>query len=552
MFIEYKTVNNIEYASVTSSVRVKGKVIKDGRTNLGRVIDKEKHIFKNRKLGLFTYDIETDTYGTVDAEFQEPNTRRKTKYRNREILDVEFGSVFLFDKFLNFKQIWKLIDAIGYKNKDSLHALISYYCISKYSNRLAELWWSYSYARVIYPNAQMTSQRISELLEDLGSEEAKHLFFKAYYEYLKREAETDSNKNKQNENKLETSGLTNDVIENGILIDSTGLQNSCNLPITAISNHNGKINEEIRLIYVVQQDTGMPLFFRYIAGNVIDATTIKSTIAELKANGVNTSFAILDAGYYNGKNADILYDAKISFISRMHSNFKIYKECVSKYRQELEVADNLVVYNGRMVYIKCCECKIGENCDHTAYAYLCLDCTMKREEEFHLSERLGDKSDLTTTDIHESRSNMGLFMLISTRRISKEKLLPIYYTRNQVEDIFKLCKGECKILPLNIRKEETFRGHLLITFISTVIMKLIFEKIKSYNITLESLFMILDHQRAKLYDNTIIVDECTKLMNHIYNKIFKIVCPTEIKYTAPKDLSAIVQEIGVDMISQPS
>ena len=83
-------------------------------------------------------------------------------------------------------------------------------------------------------------------------------------------------------------------------------------------------------------------------------------------------------------------------------------------------------------------------------------------------------------------------------------------------------------------------------------MKLIFEKIKSYNITLESLFMILDHQRAKLYDNTIIVDECTKLMNHIYNKIFKIVCPTEIKYTAPKDLSAIVQEIGVDMISQPS
>ena len=42
MFIEYKTVNNIEYASVTSSVRVKGKVIKDGRTNLGRVIDKEK------------------------------------------------------------------------------------------------------------------------------------------------------------------------------------------------------------------------------------------------------------------------------------------------------------------------------------------------------------------------------------------------------------------------------------------------------------------------------------------------------------------------------
>ena len=128
----------------------------------------------------------------------------------------------------------------------------------------------------------MASQRISEALVDIGSEEAKRNFFKEYFEFLaKRNDADDSN-----------------GIDDGILIDSSGIPNSAHFPLTAINNHNGIISEELRLMYVVQQHTGMPLFFRYVAGNVIDVSTITRTIAELKANGINTKFAILDAGYY--------------------------------------------------------------------------------------------------------------------------------------------------------------------------------------------------------------------------------------------------------------
>ena len=51
MFIEYKMINNIEYAMLVSSVRVDGKVKKGKRINLGRVIDKQKSIYKNREHG---------------------------------------------------------------------------------------------------------------------------------------------------------------------------------------------------------------------------------------------------------------------------------------------------------------------------------------------------------------------------------------------------------------------------------------------------------------------------------------------------------------------
>lgn len=149
--------------------------------------------------------------------------------------------------------------------------------------------------------------------------------------------------------------------------------------MTAVNNHSGVINEELRLIYVVQQHTGMPLFFRYVAGNVIDVSTITRTIAELKATGVNTEFAILDAGYYTGANADVLLDSSISFMDRMKSNFKVYKKIVNEHLNGLMVKENAVIYNKRLIYIKCVPCKIGEKENRKAYAYLCKDMTAYSE-----------------------------------------------------------------------------------------------------------------------------------------------------------------------------
>ena len=69
----------------------------------------------------------------------------------------------------------------------------------------------------------------------------------------------------------------------GILVDPAGPSDSCHLPVTVISNHNGQAGEEVRLTCVVQRDTGLPLLFRHVAGNAIDVSTITRTIAALGA-----------------------------------------------------------------------------------------------------------------------------------------------------------------------------------------------------------------------------------------------------------------------------
>lgn len=57
MYINYKLKDGIEYAMVVTSVRKGASVTKEKPLYLGRVIDKEHGIFKNRVRGIYKYDI---------------------------------------------------------------------------------------------------------------------------------------------------------------------------------------------------------------------------------------------------------------------------------------------------------------------------------------------------------------------------------------------------------------------------------------------------------------------------------------------------------------
>ena len=510
MYINYKTIRGIEYGTAMKSVRTGSKVSKDDQVYLGRVIDKERNIFKSRERGIFAYNIAINAFESVPAEHIEPKLQRKTKYPVRPKLIVSFGDVYLLEKYVRKCGFINAIDATNFRNKDTLHALFSYYILSAHANCHAEDWWDLTYARILYPKAQMSSQRISDALADIGSEDAKRGFFKEYFRFL---------------NRCETANTANDStgMDDGILIDSSGLPNAIHFPLTAVNTHNGVVSEEVRLIYVVQQKTGLPLFFRYVAGNVIDVSTLTRTIAELKANGINTKFAILDAGYYTGKNADALLDAKVSFISRLKSNLRIYKQAVGEHLSDLESKDNLVRYNKRLVYIKCIPCMIGAKEDRPAYAYLCKDLTMKYELQRRLVEKAEDES-ISSDAIYDAMQGHGVFMLISSRRISKDNILPLYYTRDQVEKVFELCKQGAKILPVNVETEATFRGHLMMTFMAAVMLKMMSDQLKGTSLTTESMFMVLHEQHATIYDNELITTEPVRKMNVAY-KAFGIKCP---------------------------
>ena len=63
---------------------------------------------------------------------------------------------------------------------------------------------------------------------------------------------------------------------------------------------------------VVDRISGEPLYFRYVAGNIVDVSTPKTTMAELSHLSINANYALLDAGYCSEDNIRALYNANIS------------------------------------------------------------------------------------------------------------------------------------------------------------------------------------------------------------------------------------------------
>jgi hypothetical protein len=460
-------------------------------------LDREAGIYKNRKMGVFAYNIIDNTYGTPPVSFLD-----KTIKPPKERLILDFGDIFLLDSFIKDSGLASTIEGIEYGNPDTLKAMVCYYILSALSNCHAHDWWEGSYARLLYPDANLTSQRISAFLQDIGEEASLRRFFKLYLA------------------SLGSSGLISNI-----LIDSTGLPNNVHFPLTAVSNHNGKVSNEVRLIYVTDQMTGLPIYFRYCNGNIVDVTTLIRTVRELRTNGVKIKLAILDAGYYSDDNFLELYDSEISFVTRMKENRKIYKELVAEHIPQIERRENIVGYNGRYLYIKVVECQLIKG--HPAYAYIGLDIDRKGSETKKLFAK-AKANGLTDEEVFDRMSRQGIFVLVSSQRVMEKEILPIYYTRQEIEQVFDIGKNYTKMVPVRLQSETTFRGHLLLTFIATVVLKKMQTKLNDTPFNIFSLFLNMRNQKCKVYDDHVITAEPFKKANDAY-ELFKVKCPITIE-----------------------
>jgi len=178
-----------------------------------------------------------------------------------------------------------------------------------------------------------------------------------------------------------------------------------------------------------------------------------------------------------------------------------------------------VEYNGRCVYIKRVSCEIE---GHGAYAYLGLDIERKSSESKKTFHRAKDKK-MNTDKVFDVIQKQGVFVLVSSRPIAVNKILPLYYMRQQIEQVFDIGKNYADMLPLRVHSEETFRGHLLLTFIATVVIKQLQDALAKSTINPISLFLDLRNQKCKVFTDKIITHEAFKKANDCY-KFFKMEC----------------------------
>lgn len=502
MKISYYKRDNIEYAKIPGkSVRNGNSVRKVGEVYLGRVIDKDHNVFYNRNRGMFTYDPDTQTYGSASESY---SSELKDDGRRKSKTLLDFGDAFMVDALLKKMHYSEVLDSISYRNRDTLYAMIEYYTLCDKANDHALTWYEGSYAGILYPNANLTSQRISDFLSSIGKMENLSAFFDAHIAWVKKYATDDP----------------------AVLIDSTGLTNSIHFPLTAISNHNGKISREVRMTTILQRDSGYPLMFRINPGNIVDCSTLTRSVNEAGERGLKVDMAILDAGYCTNPNIDELYRARIEWLTRLPETNKIWKNLIHEDADDLRSTGHLVKYLDRYVYVKRVTVHVGTDSQFEAFAYLGYDIERAADETRKVTAN-AQKKKLSAEQLNSRLETAGYFVIVSSLCYTEEDILPAYYMRQLVEQYFDIDKGISNLTPLRVHSEDALRGHLLLSMIASTINVYIQKQTKKLATDREELFMSLRNQKCIVYKSKILTGEAQKKANDLYAG-FDIKCPISI------------------------
>ncbi len=475
---------------------------------LGTLVDDKKRIYRDRK-GIFSFD--EDSLG---------KTRLKEEAIKKEypVATFDFGDAWLLNQAFSLSEIDKLVKRLSTTSEiheDILFALISYYTLEKGANHLFDAWLSGSYASYLYPEAKRISDgRVSAILETLGDPKCRTTLLNCI-------AGKEDNKDDNRE------GNKNDL---KLMIDSTGLPNNAQPYFTAVSNHNGDVSISARLVFVIRESDWMPVYYRIVPGNIVDKSTLPNCLKEAKKIGFNISNVLFDAGYLDAQNMSLLQESNIGFITRMCENDVEYKKLVSELRPTLEREENAVAYNERLIFI---EMKEDIYLNRTCYFYVCKDVNHQSLETVQ-NEKKNNKGK-TANELFEEHSKRGLFVLISTKKLAKEEVLPCYYARQGIEQIFDLSKNESNLLPIRVHSEATMRGHVMLSFIATMISRWLQIRLRGdpeeykgkgrkpkskRHIGLRECYRYFRNVKGNLYpDNTMIISEAQEVVNEVLNRL---------------------------------
>ena len=274
----------------------------------------------------------------------------------------------------------------------------------------------------------------------------------------------------------------------------SALPSQVNIPITSWGHHDGGIEKE----------TKMPLYFRYVAGNIQDVSTLITTICEIKKLGVVPTLCIIDAGYYSEANIKALYSGEVSFLTRMPSNRVIYKSLIHEDDASIERSENAVKYGKRGLFIRKRHIDLY---GYPAFAYVVCD-PIRRGKEIS-KKILGLESMEDELDLEGS----GMMVLVSNVDMNIDEVVPFYYSRQMAEQLFGISKDDLNILPIRTHSEARFRGLMLLSFIALIV----YIKVKTFlgaEITVEQVLLLMRNLKCKVFsDKSLIVSEVTKQQN---------------------------------------
>jgi len=318
-------------------------------------------------------------------------------------------------------------------------------------------------------------------------------------------------------------------------VDSTPLPNDIrDNPFNALCSHGvGASAVMTRLVLVLDEATGLPVWFSLVPGNQLDMKTLGTTVADVSESlGITVESLVLDAGYVTHDLLDKVHvGTPRTFIGRMPARkgyphrelYRRVKDKVQRGKYCFKRAGNLyfgdrhrVTVNGR---------------DEFAYVYVDLF-NADRKLCDYMGEHGDEFSAMRDCEKDWYKVKFGFFVLLSNMERTPEEMLSEYFGRVEIEGVFKTGKEYLQLLPLAKWTDATVRGKILHDVINTTALLMLRKKLAASTVSTSELFGAAQSLMCfRSGDDSVTVEQPNKKVKAYY-KILGLDVPSHLSLSA--------------------
>ena len=297
---------------------------------------------------------------------------------------------------------------------------------------------------------------------------------------------------------------------------------------------------QINLALLFGEDSGLPFYYRKMAGNISDVSTVKKLLADLKSLGLGKVKLVMDRGFYSENNVNALYQNNLKFLIATKVNLKIVQKELDEVRDSIKTRSN---YNSTFqLYTHSTTIdwnysqerpRKGDVKKDTRRMYLHLyynsEKALEHENRFNamldqLESELttGNRKpenekqyakyfDITETPIRgikitpkqdaikEAEKDYGFFALMTNEIKDPIKALDIYRNKDLVEKAFGNLKERLNLRRTGASTESSLDGKLFVQFVALIYMSYLKKKMSN-----EGLFD--DYTMQKVLDELDVIE----------------------------------------------
>ena len=502
-----------------------GKIVfwpEDGTTKVG--------IFLSPTRGLIEYNADKDEFKPVESN--DPRLPHEIFFPD-PVVHTVFGDSYLLMMFLKQSGIMAILKA-AFPNRNDFQRVLAHisHTILKDGSHihiddfLGKSFLSYALDTVSIE----TIGSDSAYFYNMGQDDTRLRFFKEFVKHMKK---------------------AHPHFGKCCFVDSTPLPNDIrDNPFNALCSHGlAATSVQMRLVLILDDETGLPVWYDILPGNVLDFSTISLIVKDVEESlGITIDDYVLDAGYvirdlilainrdtppWTDENGE---EHQKTLIARMPAKPGFpYKDCYYRTKRYIFDAEFDFSRSGHSYFGVRLEVEIAEKREY-AYVYVDKDNATRLHREYKEKHEKEFK-EMTRDQKNWEAVRQGFFVLVSNKEITPEEMLDEYFTRTRIESVFKTCKEYLGLLPLAKWTNDTVRGKILSDIVSTII--LLQARKKMGPVSLSSTKVIGATQSImciKGSNGIITVEPAKKQARQVYEAL-KIKVPSSI------DLNKFVKEV---------